>query len=342
MADLTILGAGSWGTALAYSLAKNGKKVKLWGRVEDKVDEFNISRENTLFLPGVILPEGVEASPDLEKSMHGSNCFVLAVPSHIMRSVCSRVKDLIPQGALIINVAKGLETPSLLRMSEVIAEELRHKSPSICVLSGPSHAEEVGRDLPTALVAAAKSRAVAEKVQDLFMSPRLRVYTNPDMVGVELGGALKNVIALGTGMADGLGFGDNTKAALMTRGLSEIARLGLAVGANPLTFAGLTGVGDLIVTCTSMHSRNRRAGIQLGKGVPLEQVLSQMGMVVEGVKAAEAAWGLCQRHKTAMPICQTIYGVLYGGEDPRAAVVKLMGRDKTHEVEDVANWLEDA
>lgn len=341
MVDMTVLGAGSWGTALAYSLAKNGKKVQLWGRVDDKVDELNISRENTLFLPGVILPKEVEATSDMERALYGSSCIVVAVPSHVVRGVASRVKDLIPQGALIISVAKGIETSSLLRMSEVISEELGDKTSSICVLSGPSHAEEVGKDIPTALVAAAKSKLVAERVQDLFMSPRLRVYTNPDMVGVELGAALKNVIALGTGIAEGLGFGDNTKAALMTRGLAEIARLGVAAGANPLTFAGLTGIGDLIVTCTSMHSRNRRAGIQLGRGVPLDQVLDQMGMVVEGVKATEAAWGLCQRYKVVMPICQQIYRVLYRHEDPREAVVKLMGRDKTHEVEEVANWLED-
>lgn len=339
MTDVTILGAGSWGTALAVLLAKNGKRVKLWGRLEDGIEELNQVKENRRFLPGVQLPENISATANLAEALQGSvHNIVIAVPSQVVRSVTRQVNDLIPAEALIVSVAKGIENTSLMRLSEVIEEELGAKTRRISVLLGPSHAEEVGRDVPTAVVAAAHQREVAEEVQDLFMGPHFRVYTNPDLVGVEMGATLKNVIALSAGICDGLGFGDNSKAALMTRGIAEIGRLGVAMGASPLTFAGLTGIGDLIVTCTSMHSRNRRAGIQIGQGVPLDKVLAEMGMVVEGVIATKAAIALSERYNVSMPIAQEAYQVLFEGKDPRKAVMNLMGRQKTHEIEEVASF----
>jgi len=334
---VTILGAGSWGTALAVLLARNGKKVNLWGRLEDGVEELNQVRENRRFLPGVQLPETIWATANLAEALEGVQNIVIAVPSQVVRTVVRQARDLIPEGALIVNVAKGIETTTLMRLSEVIEEEIGSKTSRISVLMGPSHAEEVGRDIPTAVVAASRKREVAEEVQDLFMGPRFRVYTNPDLVGVEIGATLKNVIALCAGISDGLGFGDNSKAALMTRGIAEIGRLGVAMGANPLTFAGLTGIGDLIVTCTSMHSRNRRAGIQIGKGVPLDKVLAEMGMVVEGVSATKAAVALSNRYNVSMPIAQEAYQVLFEGKNPLEAVMNLMGRPKVHEMEDIVS-----
>jgi len=338
LTKVTVLGAGSWGTALAVLLAENGKQVKLWGRAEDGVLELNSIRENKRFLPGVKMPQTISATDNLAEALAGQvHNSVVAVPSQVVRSVGRQARELIPEDALIVSVAKGIETSSLKRMSEVIEEELGDKTKRISVLSGPSHAEEVGRGIPTAVVAAARQKEVAEEVQDLFMAPRFRVYTNPDLVGVEMGATLKNVIALSAGIADGLGYGDNSKAALMTRGIAEIGRLGVAMGARPLPLAGLTGIGDLIVTCTSMHSRNRRAGIQIGQGVPLEQVLAQMGMVVEGVSATKAAMALSQQYNVAMPIVQEAYQVLFAGKDPQNAVLNLMGRQKTHEMEEVAS-----
>ena len=337
MADVTILGAGSWGTAIAVLLANNGNRVKLWGRVEDGVEELNQARENRRFLPGVRLPEGISATANLTEALQGNvHNIIIAVPSQVVRAVARQAQELIPADSLIVNLAKGIETTSLMRLSEVIEEELGAKTKRISVLLGPSHAEEVGRGIPTAVVAAARMREVAEEVQDLFMGSNFRVYTNPDLVGVEIGATLKNVIALCAGIADGLGFGDNSKAALMTRGIAEIGRLGVAMGASPMTFAGLTGIGDLIVTCTSMHSRNRRAGIQIGKGVKLDKVLADMGMVVEGVSATKAAVALSERYKISMPIAQEAYQVLFADKDPLDAVMNLMGRQKTHEIEEVA------
>jgi glycerol-3-phosphate dehydrogenase (NAD(P)+) len=300
------------------------------------MDSLNLTRENKQYLPGVALPQEIVITSDLEETLAGKKYIVLSVPSGKTRELCKTIKALINENNVIINTSKGIEIDTLKRMSEVIEDEFCEISPAVTILSGPSHAEEVGRDIPTAAVIGSKNREVAEEIQDLFMSPRFRVYTNPDMIGIELGAALKNVIALGTGIADGIGFGDNTKAALITRGVAEIARLGVAAGANPLTFAGLTGIGDLIVTCTSMHSRNRRAGILLGKGVPLDQVLPQIGMVVEGVTATKAGCGLSKKYNISMPICQEAYAVLFENKDPKEAVVDLMMRQKTHEVEEVA------
>ncbi|MGI6606340.1 MAG: NAD(P)H-dependent glycerol-3-phosphate dehydrogenase [Peptococcia bacterium] len=336
MKRIAVLGAGSWGTALALLLAKKGFPVHLWGRNSEKMAEMNIKRENLHYLPGVVLPSGISTTADFEEALAGKKYVVLAVPSDKTRGLCQQIKELISEDMVIINVAKGIEQGTLKRLSEVIAEEFREIGPAISVLSGPSHAEEVGRDIPTAVVVGSSSRQTAEEIQDLFMSPKFRVYTNPDLIGIEIGGALKNVIALATGIADGIGYGDNTKAALLTRGVREIARVGVAAGANPLTFAGLTGIGDLIVTCTSMHSRNRRAGIRLGKGETLTQVLKEIGMVVEGVTATKAGCALSEKYQVAMPICQETYEVLFNNKEPREAVVDLMMRQKTHEVEEVA------
>lgn len=340
MADVSILGAGSWGTALAILLAKKGIRVRLWGRNPDNIKPIQETRENIRYLPGVIIPHGVEVTCDLEMAIAKARHLVLSVPSHIVRDMCREVKAIINPGTVVINTAKGIENETLKTLSRVMEEELAAKEVAIGVLSGPSHAEEVSRDIPTAVVVGARVRQVAEEIQDLFMAPRFRVYTNPDLMGIELGGALKNVIALGTGITEGMGLGDNAKAALITRGVAEIARLGVAAGANPLTFAGLTGIGDLIVTCTSMHSRNRRAGILLGRGKSLDEAVAEVGMVVEGVKATRAACALSEKYQVSMPICRETYDVLFNGKDPREAVIALMMRQKTHEVEEVAGDIE--
>ena len=334
---VAVLGAGSWGTALAVLLANKGLSVRLWGRLEDGVQEMQKSRENRFFLPEVRLPEGLEVTEDKDQVMMDADAVVFAVPAQAVREVVRRFRSFLQPGRILINTAKGIETQSLLRLSQVLKQELsREFWPCISVLSGPSHAEEVARDLPTAVVAAADSQAVAEAVQDLFMTPRFRVYANLDVVGVELGAALKNVIALSTGISDGMGYGDNTRAALMTRGLTEIKRLGIALGAQSQTFAGLTGLGDLIVTCNSMHSRNRRAGMMLGQGHSLTEVLHSIGMVVEGVETTKAAYHLAARLGVEMPITNQIYRVLFEDLSPPVAVENLMLRLKKHELEEVA------
>lgn len=341
MAEIVVLGAGSWGTALAVLLANKGEKVCIWGRNKDRINNINRVRENKKYLPGIKLPDGITASVDLEESLNKASYIILSVPSHTIRDICKEIKPFLKENTIIINTAKGFETGTQMRLSQVINEELKDSNVKISVLSGPSHAEEVGKEIPTAVVVGAFDKKTAEEVQDLFMTPNFRVYTNPDLVGIELGGALKNVIALGTGITEGLGYGDNAKAALITRGAAEITRLGIAAGSNPLTFAGLTGIGDLIVTCTSMHSRNRRAGIHIGEGNTLDETLSKVGMVVEGVKATQAACALSEKYNVTMPICNETYQVLFNGKDPREAVVDLMMRQKTHEVEEVAtdsNW----
>lgn len=333
MEKVAVIGAGSWGTALAVLLAQKGYAVWLYARQEAVVARLNAEHENTRYLPGVALPERIEVTADLVQALTGAGLVVLAVPSHAVRQTASQIKPLLPSDALLVNTAKGIEQETLLRLSQVIGEKLpQHR---LVVLSGPSHAEEVGRQVPTTVVAASVNRAAAEAAQEYFMTPAFRVYTNPDVAGVELGGALKNVIALCTGITEGLGFGDNTKAALMTRGLAEIGRLGVVMGAQALTFAGLTGVGDLIVTCTSMHSRNRRAGILLGQGKPLAEVLNEVGMVVEGVKTTRGAYFLAQRFQVEMPIVEQAYKVLFEGYDPRKTVQNLMQRGRTHEIEEV-------
>ncbi|QXM05840.1 NAD(P)H-dependent glycerol-3-phosphate dehydrogenase [Crassaminicella indica] len=332
--SISVIGAGSWGTALAISLSKKGHYVNLWMRNEEQFFQIKKTRENIKYLPGVILPDNIEIFNDICDAVKASDIILLTVSSQAVRKVIRSFKDIVREDQIIVNAAKGLENTTLLRISEVVKEELPRNS--FAVLSGPSHAEEVCRDMPTTLVVASYEKNVAEYIQDVFISPKLRVYTNPDVIGVELGGALKNVIALGAGISDGLGFGDNAKAALMTRGITEISRLGQAMGADLNTFAGLTGIGDLIVTCTSMHSRNRRCGIQIGQGKKLKDAVRSIGMVVEGVVTTEVAYKLSKKYEVEMPIATEIYNILYNNSDVREAVVNLMMRSRTHEIEEVA------
>lgn len=337
MKKTAVLVAGSWGTALASVLADNGHEVALWTRHPEQVHEINTLHTNTRYLKDAVLSANIRATLSLEEAVRGAEAVVLASPSSGMREVADNMRPFLSSDTLVIHAAKGFEADSLKRMTSVIAEELPQQNPDrIVVLSGPSHAEEVIVKCPTTIVVAAKQLEAAEAAQDFFMSPYFRVYTNPDVVGVEVSGALKNIIALGAGMSDGLQFGDNAKAALMTRGLAEIARLGVALEANPLTFAGLSGFGDLVVTCTSRHSRNWRAGYMLGQGKPLTTVLEEMGMVVEGVKTTRAAYEMSKMHQVRMPITQVLYQVLFEGKEPKRGVEDLMGRVRTHEIEEIA------
>ena len=335
MKKISVIGAGSWGSALALSLYKNNHKVHMWTRDEEQVKEIRETKQNSKFLPGIIFPDDLIISGNLEEVVKDSEIIVLAVPSQAVRSVCKQIKPFVKDNQILVDVAKGLERETGLRLSDVVKEELPN-NPYVA-LSGPSHAEEVSKFMPTTLVAACEEIKYAEEVQDAFMSPSLRVYTNPDIIGVELGGALKNIIAFGAGMCDGLGYGDNTKAALMTRGIAEMGRLGVAMGANVNTFTGLAGIGDLIVTCTSMHSRNRRAGILMGQGKTLQETLDEVKMVVEGITATEVAYKVSRRLNISMPITEAIYSVLYEGANADEAVLELMTRAKKHEMEDVVN-----
>lgn len=333
MEKLCILGAGSWGSALGLVLAKKGYQVNMWTLSEEQAEKINRTRENIDYLPGVLFPNNITLTTDIENAIKDSKIIVLAVPSQAIRSVCKQIKTFVKDDQIIVDVAKGLEKGTGLRLSEVCVQELPN-NPYV-TLSGPSHAEEVAKDIPTTVVVASKDLEIAQSVQDIFMSPKFRVYTNPDIVGVELGGALKNIIAFGAGICDGLGYGDNAKAALMTRGIREIGRLGQAMGANSSTFAGLSGIGDLIVTCTSMHSRNRRAGILIGEGKNLEETLKEVKMVVEGITATEVAYEVAKDLKIDMPITNAIYSVLHNGSNPNEVVIELMMRNKTHEMEEV-------
>lgn len=330
---IAILGAGSWGTALAVHLARKGCSPRLWSHRAGLAEEILKTGKNSGYLPGIGIPGNVSAGADLEWAVRGSDVIISAVPSHAFREVLLQAHRHMSRQAVIINAAKGIDENTLQRLSEIY-QETAGKIENYVVLSGPSHAEEVSAGMPTAVVVASNHAGSATRAQNILMSQEFRVYTNPDVTGVELGGALKNIIALGTGIADGLGLGDNTKAALMTRGLAEIARLGVALGANPMTFAGLAGVGDLIVTCTSMHSRNRRAGIEIGRGKTLEEALSAVRMVVEGVRTTRAARKMSLRHQVEMPITEQMHKVLFEGKSPREAVYALMGRGKKDEMED--------
>jgi glycerol-3-phosphate dehydrogenase (NAD(P)+) len=322
---VAVIVAGSWGTALASVLADNNHDVKLWTRKEQQASEMNDRWP------------GIRATTSIEEAVLGAEAIVLSAPSSAMREVAAKIRPFTDEQALLIHATKGFEVDSMKRMTTVIAEELPHcDERRIVVLSGPSHAEEVADKCPTTVVVASYSAEAAEAAQDLFINSYFRVYTNPDVVGVEVGGALKNIIALGAGLSDGLGFGDNAKAALLTRGLAEIARLGTAMGANPLTFAGLAGIGDLVVTCTSRHSRNWRAGYLLAQGGSLDEVLDNVGMVVEGVKTTKTAYSLSRQFGVEMPITDELYQVLFAGKPPKAAVEDLMGRVKTHEIEEIA------
>lgn len=333
MEKLCILGAGSWGSALGLVLAKKGYQVNMWTLSEEQAEKINRTRENIDYLPGVLFPNNITLTTDIENAIKDSKIIVLAVPSQAIRSVCKQIKTFVNDDQIIVDVAKGLEKGTGFRLSQVCEQELPN-NPYV-TLSGPSHAEEVAKDIPTTVVVASKDLEIAQSVQDIFMSPKFRVYTNPDIVGVELGGALKNIIAFGAGICDGLGYGDNAKAALMTRGIREIGRLGQAMGANSSTFAGLSGIGDLIVTCTSMHSRNRRAGILIGEGKNLEETLKEVKMVVEGITATEVAYEVAKDLKIDMPITNAIYSVLHNGSNPNEVVIELMMRNKTHEMEEV-------
>lgn len=325
MKKVTVIGSGSWGTALAVMLAKHGHEVTIWSRRQDAVDELLERRTNEKYLPGVAIPAGIHATADREQAVAAAEIVILAVPSRAVRQTAADFAPYLKKGQVLVNVAKGLEEGSLLRLSEVIRECVPQCE--VCVLSGPSHAEEVARDIPSACLIASENEETAKLVQREFMNPRFRLYTNTDMVGVEMGAALKNIMALAAGMSDGLGFGDNTKAALMTRGMAEMQRLGIAMGGKAETFSGLSGIGDLIVTCTSMHSRNRRAGILLGQGKSLAETLETVQMVVEGVNTVQAACQLAGRLGVSMPITEAIHDVLFGGKDVADAVLELMTRD---------------
>jgi glycerol-3-phosphate dehydrogenase (NAD(P)+) len=340
MEKAVVLGAGSWGTALSIVLAENGHNCLLWSHREDQATEINHHHSNEKYLPGTVLPSTLTATSSLKTAATHGKIIVMAVPTKGIREVCRDLKEWIQEPIIFIHVSKGIEPDSLKRISEVMREEIpAHLIEEIVVLSGPSHAEEVVLKHPTTVTAACEEIHYAEKVQDLFMNGNFRVYTNSDVIGVEIGGALKNIIALGAGISDGLGYGDNAKAALITRGLAEIARLGTKMGANPLTFSGLTGIGDLIVTCTSVHSRNWRAGNLLGKGMKLDEVLDQMGMVVEGVRTTKAAYQLSKFHDVPMPITSALYAVLFEQVNPKTAVDQLMDRVKKQEMEDLFEYL---
>ena len=326
MADIGIIGAGSWGTALALILHKNRHHVTVWSVIESEIEMLKAEHEHKDKLPGVKLPENMEFTTDLKSAVEDKDVLVLAVPSPYTRSTSRNMAPLVREGQLIINVAKGIEENTLMTLSQIIEEEIPQAE--VAVLSGPSHAEEVGRGIPTTIVVGAKKKATAEYLQNVFMNEVFRVYISPDVLGIELGAALKNVVALAAGIADGLGYGDNTKAALITRGITEIGRLGVAMGGKLETFYGLTGIGDLIVTCASMHSRNRRAGILIGQGYTMEQAMDEVKMVVEGVYSAKAAIGLAKKYSVQLPIIEEVNAILFGGQPADEAVRNLMLRDK--------------
>lgn len=329
-----VIGSGAWGTALALLLCRNGHDTTLWFRTEEKAAQIRSSRINPR-LQSARLPETLKISAD-PACVRGCDIVVIACPSFPIRSVCRTVAPYLDAGTVLVSVTKGIEEGTLLRMSQIVAQETGHTN--VVALSGPCHAEEVAVSIPTGCLAACEDRAMAEFVQDAFMSDTFRVYTSSDIIGAELGGALKNVIALCAGVCTGLGFGDNTKAMLMTRGLTEIARLGVSLGARKETLAGLSGIGDLIVTCTSMHSRNNRAGILIGQGCTPEEAMQQVGAVVEGYYATKSAWELCRKQNVEMPIIHAAYETLYNHVSPRQTVAALLTRQRKAESED-AGWL---
>ncbi len=332
MARIGILGAGSWGTALAILLHDNGHDVVVWSIHEAEVEMLNTTRRHESKLPGVEIPEGIRFTTDMKDTMSDKDVCVLAVPSPFIRSTCQKMKEYVRAGQIIVNVAKGIEESTLYTLTDIIEEEMPYAD--ACVLSGPSHAEEVSRRLPTTCVVSSRTRKTAEYLRSVFVSPVFRVYISPDMLGIELGGALKNVIALAAGTADGLGYGDNTKAALITRGIAEIARLGIKMGGKPETFYGLAGIGDLIVTCASVHSRNRKAGYLIGKGHTMEEAMKEVQMVVEGVYSARAALALATKYQVEMPIVEQVNKVLFENKNAEQAVKELMLRDKKIESDD--------
>ncbi|SDB91378.1 glycerol 3-phosphate dehydrogenase (NAD(P)+) [Pelagirhabdus alkalitolerans] len=340
MEKVAVLGAGSWGTALAMVLHQNGHEVRLWTHDEDHAKRINKTHQNSDYLNNIQLPQDLVAYSDLTKAIDQVSAIVLVLPTKAIRPVCQQLKGVLTHQVTLIHGTKGIEPDTFKRVSEMIEEELpKDLYGEVVVLSGPSHAEEVSVFQPTTVSATSSDVAKSVHTQDLFMNERFRVYTNQDVLGVELGGALKNIIALGAGISDGLGYGDNAKAALVTRGLAEIARLGTAMGADPLTFVGLTGIGDLIVTSTSIHSRNWKTGHMLAKGESLEEILDKMGMVVEGVRTAKAAYQLAEERKIEMPITTGIYKILFEKADPREVVDQLMTRSKRPETDEVHHML---
>lgn len=329
MANVSVMGAGSWGTALALLLHSNGHQVTVWSINEEEVEMLSKEREHKSKLPGVKIPEDMVFTSDMETAIKEKDFLVLAVPSAFTRGTARNMKPFVKEGQIIVDVAKGIEEDTLMTLSQQIEEEIPQAN--VAVLSGPSHAEEVGRGLPTAVVIGAKTEETARYLQEMFMNHVFRVYISPDMLGMELGGALKNVIALAAGIADGMGYGDNTKAALITRGIAEIARLGVKMGGAIESFTGLTGIGDLIVTCASVHSRNRKAGYLMGQGKTMEEAMAEVKMVVEGVYSAKAAAKLGKKYGVALPIVDKVNEVLFEGKDPKEAVDELMLRDSKAE-----------
>ena len=337
MANVGIIGAGSWGTALALLLHTDGHQITVWSFRKEEAERLSKEREHKSKLPGIKLPEDMEFTGDLEKAVTGKDFIVMAVPSHAARSTARKMNPYIQDGQIIVDVAKGIEEDTLMTLSQQIEQEIPQAD--VAVLSGPSHAEEVGRGLPTTVVIGAKTKKTAEYLQSMFMNEVFRVYTSPDILGMELGGSLKNVIALAAGIADGMGYGDNTKAALITRGIAEIARLGVKMGGSIESFTGLTGIGDLIVTCASVHSRNRKAGYLMGQGKSMEEAMKEVNMVVEGVYSAKAAVKLGEKYGVSLPIINKVNEVLFNGKDPKEAVNELMLRDSKAENSSLA-WKE--
>jgi len=329
MADVAIIGAGSWGIALAKVLHTNGNKVTVWSIVEDEITMLKEKHEHAQKLPGVKLPEDMEFTTDLESAVSGKAYLILAVPSVFTRSTAKSMAPFVKEGQIIVCVAKGIEEETLMPLTDIVEQEIPQAE--VAVMCGPSHAEEVGIGLPTTVVAGAKKRAVAEEIQDIFMNNVFRVYTSPDVLGMELGGSLKNVIALAAGMADGLGYGDNTKAALITRGMFEMNKLAVTMGAKQETLNGLTGIGDLIVTCTSKHSRNHNAGVLIGKGYTMDEAMNEVKQVVEGVYSAKAAKKLAEKYQVSMPIVSEINEVLFGDLSAKDALANLLTRDRCEE-----------
>lgn len=329
MANIGVIGSGSWGCAITWLLSNNGHKVTLWSFLQEECEMFQKYHENTDRLPGVKLSTDIRHTTDLEEAVRGKDLLVCAVPSPAIRSTAHKMKELVEEGQIIVNLTKGIEESTLMIMTDVIEDEIPQAN--VAVLSGPTHAEEVGRGLPTTIVVAAKDEETAVFIQKIFNSPVFRVYSSTDMLGVEIGAALKNVIALAAGMADGLGYGDNTKAALITRGIAEITRLGVAMGASRETFYGLSGIGDLIVTCGSVHSRNRKAGFLMGQGMKYKEAMEQVHQVVEGVYSAKAAADLAEKYNVEMPIVAEVNSILFGDKAPRDAVMELMQRDLKQE-----------
>ena len=333
MAKISVIGSGGWGIALTILLYKNGHDLTIWSFDKREAEELKTTRENKTKLPNILLPEDIKVTDNLKEAVDNKDVLILAVPSKVIRSVSKSLKDIIKDNQIIVNVAKGLEEDTLKTMTDIIEEELKGKKPQVAVLSGPSHAEEVGKGIPTTCVVSAHNKELTLYLQNIFMNPSFRVYTSPDMLGVEIGGALKNVIALAAGIADGLNYGDNTKAALITRGIKEISLLGVAMGGEQSTFYGLTGLGDLIVTCASMHSRNRRAGILLGQGKTLDEAIKEVNMVVEGVYSAKSALMAAKKYNVEIPIIEQVNAVLFENKNAAEAVNELMIRDKKLEIQ---------